>query len=340
MTPATHDLVDPIVLVRRWALIIAAAAIAGGVLTGVLVGRGPGVYETSVVVLVGPVVPDSDLLEGTTDLARTYGEILESTGVIRQAVEGSGVRVGQVDVSASAGRDSATLRVRIRTPSRNATRNVATNLVSILRELVADNRANIVNPAFGTLDDTAAGEEAPDGAAEPVDSNVNFPIGSAITLIDDGVDGVTDNSLGVAEGSLLGAMVAALLALAVALTVETRRADDPISRLVVERFGADLGRLGRLPIFRPATIRRPRRVVPVAKSKPSELRYTAEALSVGERTGPATVVFLAAPSSHPAYLRAVIHLCGGFATPPIVIDPMGVLRDFFAPATFRRLKSE
>ena len=154
------------------------------------------------------------------------------------------------------------------------------------------------------------------------------------------MDSVTDSSLGVAEGAVLGALVAALLASAAALTVETRRTDDPISRLVEERFGADLGRLGRLPILRLSSIRRPRRVVPLSKSRPRDLRYTAEALAVGERSGPATVVFLAAPSAHPSYLRAAIQLCGGFAQPPVVIDPMGVLRDFFAPPTFRRLKSE
>ena len=109
VSPASTDLVDPATLIRRWALIIVAAALAGGALSAVVAGQGSGVYETSVVVLVGPVVPDSDLLEGTTDLARTYGEIVESKGVIREAAEGSGVRAGQVQVSASAGRDSATL---------------------------------------------------------------------------------------------------------------------------------------------------------------------------------------------------------------------------------------
>ena len=340
VTETAHDLVDPATLIRRWGLVIVAATMIGGALSAVLVGRGPGVYESSVVVLVGPVIPDSDLLEGTTDLARTYGEILESTGVIRQAAEGSGVRAGQVDVSASAGRDSATLRVRIRTPARKATQAVALNLVAILRELVADNRADLVNPAFGTLDDVAIGDELPDSAVDPEQANVTFPIGSAITVIDDGVEGVTDKSLGVAQGGVLGALVAALLATAVALTVETRRTDDPISRLVIERFGADLGRLDRLPIFRLSAIRRPRRVVPLVKARARDLRYSAEALSVGERSGPSTVVFLAAPSSHPAYLRAAINLCGGFGTPPVVIDPMGVLRDFFAPPTFRRLKAE
>lgn len=339
VSDASQDLVDPATLIRRWALTVLAAGLLGAALGAVLVGRGAAVYETSVVVLVGPIVPDSDLLEGTTDLARTYGEILESTGVIRQAAEGSGVRTGQVDVSASAGRDSATLRVRVRTPSRSATTTVAVNLVAILREVVADNRADVRNPAFGTLDETVPGEPASAEPADPLNPTATFPIGSAITVIDDGVDGVSDNSLGEAEGAVLGALVGTLLAAALALGAETRRADDPLSRLVVERFGTDLGRLGRVPILR-MLIRRSARVVPLAKSRQRELRYTAEALTVGERTGPSTVVFLAAPSSHPAYLRAVIQLCSGFSSPPTVIDPMGVLRDFFAPATFRRLNSE
>ncbi len=329
-TETQRDLVDPITVIRRWGLVLIAAALAGGFAGAFYGGRVQSVHEATAVILVGPVVPDSDLLEGTTDLARTYGELLESTEVIRRATEETGVSAGQVEVAAAAGRDSATVSVRVRAPSRDATRQVVVNILGVLQEIVANNRAQVTGDYWGTIDSTVDGD--------PADT---FPIGSAITVLDDGTARITDASLGAAQGGLLGALVAAFVVTAVALGVETRRADDPLSRALVARYGADLGRLPQVPLF-PAFFRRRRwgRAIVQVKRRGRDLRYTAEGTTVGRRAARYTTVFLAAPSSHQAYVRAAVQLCSGFENPPVLVDPTGAIGRRFAPATFVRLRSE
>ena len=330
------DLVDPITVLRRWGPVLVIAALVGGMLGALFGSRVQSVYEATAVVLVGPVVPDSDLLEGTTDLARTYGEIFESTEVIRRAVEGTGVTARQVDVAASAGRDSATVSVRVRTPSRDATEQIVVRLVELLREIVADNRAELNTQIWGDVDPSADPT-----ASEPGDPSAAFPIGSAITVIDDGTGRISDRSLGLAQGGLLGAMVGALVVAAIGLGVETRKADDPLSRVLADRFGSDLGRLTQLPSIRAFFMRRRwRRAVPVSKRRPQDLRYIAEGTLVGPDADLSQTVFIAAPSSHPSYVRAAMQLCSGFEEAPVLIDPIGVVADQFAPPTFSRLRSE
>lgn len=334
------DLVDPITVIRRWGLVLIAATVAGGVLGGLYGSRVQSVYEANAVILVGPVVPDSDLLEGTTDLARTYGELLESADVIRRSTEGTGVSAGRVDVAAAAGRDSATISVRVRAPSRDATAQIVTRLLEVLQEIVAENRADVSNDIWGTIEPPGGTD---DQGGPPVDDDpaATFPIGSAITVIDDGTAGIEDSSLGLAQGGLLGAMVAALVVSALALGVETRRAEDPLSRALVAQYSADLGRLPQLPLIPGFILRRRwRRAIPDIKRRRRDLRYTAEGTTVGPRAAPHATVFLAAPSSNHAYVRAAVQLCSGFDSPPILVDPTGVIGERFAPATFSRLRSE
>lgn len=339
-TRRQSDLVDPITVIRRWGGVLLGAAVIGGILGGLYGSRVQSVYEATAVILVGPVVPDSDLLEGTTDLARTYGELLESTEIIRRATEGTGVSVGRVDVAAEAGRDSATVSVRVRTPSRDATAQVVTRLLEVLREIVAENRAEVTTDYWGTIDEQGGNDEQ-GGPAVDGDPAATFPIGSAITVIEDGTAGIEDASLGLAQGGLLGAMVAALVVAALALGVETRRAEDPLKRALVAQYGADLGRLPQLPTIPWFILRRRwRRAIPDVKRRRRDLRYTAEGTTVGRRAAPHATVFLAAPSSHHAYVRAAIQLCSGFDSPPILVDPTGAIGDRFAPATFSRLRSE
>ena len=327
-----NEEIEPATLIRRWGPVLAVVALVGGVVGGLLVGRGQTVFETTFVVLVGPVVPESDLLEGTTDLARTYGEIIETNGVIRQAAEGTGVAPGDVIVSASAGRASATLRVRVRTPSKEATPQVAVNLIEVLRTVVAENRADVRGGPWGVVEEAlGSAEDQPDGIGGEQGGNEglieSFPIGTAITVLDDGGGGVRDRSLGTARGAALGVLVAGLLGSGVALSVETRRADDPVSRSMIEWFGADLGRLGQRPILKRLVFhRRWRDAVPAIRSRQRTMQYASDSVAYGHVGRPSpTVVFLALPSSKRCYALAVAQLCSRFAAPPMVVDPAGLL---------------
>ncbi len=318
---------------RRWLTPLAVMALLGAVIGALITAGAARSYESQTVLLVGPVVPDRDLLEGTRDLARTYGQIVESRGLIKRAVDGTGVRSADVTVSASAGPSSALLTIRVRTPDRAATPVVARRVVESLRLLVAENRADVRIPAFGTLD-------AP--AAEPVDGlddgSPTFPIGSALTVVDDGNGRAARRSLSPVQGAVLGAVAAALATLAVVFTLAARRRRHPAADRVAELSGAYLGILPLPPTVVTALsaalgAARPAGVtgggwVGVSSDSPARLeaRLAADELLVRAAAGAGRCSLLAVvPRPDPAHLRAVIQLCDGFDQPPLLVDVHAVV---------------
>ena len=324
---------------RRWLTPLAVMALFGAVVGAVMTAGASHSYESQTVVLVGPVVPDRDLLEGTRDLARTYGQIVESRGLIKRAVDGTGVRSADVTVSASAGPSSALLTIRVRTPDRAATPVVARRVVDALRTLVAENRADVKGAAFGTLDAPA---EAPVDGLD--DGTPTFPIGSALTVVDDGGGRASRRSLSPVQGAALGALATGLASLSLLFTLSARRRRHPAADRVAEVTGAYVGILPLPPTALtalPAALgaARPAGItgggwVGVSSDAPARLeaRLAADELLVRTAAGSGrTSVLVVVPRPDPAHLRAVIQLCDGFECPPLLVDVHAVVAGWLLP---------
>jgi hypothetical protein len=325
----SHDLLDPIEAARKWWLPIALSMIVGALVGLYWAGEVQVSYESEATVLVGPVVPNADLLEGTADLARTYGEVVESAGVIARAVVGTGVRAGDVTVSAQAGRGSATLAIRVRTPSRSMSPVITTRLIDELRDVVADNRTLLSESSWGTLD----GADARTGA-EPFST---FPIGAAITLLDD-ADRSARTSLDPSQGAALGALAAGLLTFVFGTTAESRRRVLRGSAMLSGAFGDDLGVIPSPPAL--ADLLRYHRGRTIARDVRARMAVQLGADSVWlcatgahDRQRRSPVVAVAVPNGSPRYLRAFWQLCDGLPTTPLVIDPTGVATRWLSRAT-------
>jgi len=314
------DLVDLVVVVRSWGLPIAVAMVVGALVGWYWAGQVPLWYESEATVLVGPVVPNSDLLEGTADLARTYGEIVESDSVIALAAEDAGLNAGDVAVSAQAGRGSATLTIRVRTPSGTTSPLMTSRLVDELRDIVADNRALVPASSWGTVqsaDDATAG-------AQPVTS---FPIGASITVIDDGAR-ATKTSLDPAQGAVLGALASGLLVVVVALTVESRRRARSRSGFRAGVVCDDLGTILGPPVLG-GLLRSPRwRTIARDQRARTAIQPAVDAvwlcaIEAAQRDGNAPVVAVIVPTASRRCLAAFWQLCDGLSSTVVVLDPTG-----------------
>ena len=296
------DVVDhPSVLVRRWWPLVAVGALAGALLGAMISARQPPIWETRVQVLVGPVVADVDALEGAADLARTYGEVVQSRSVIEEATEGLGVEPSTVSVAASAGRASPTLSIRVRTPEREATPVVAQAVVDALRSTVAGSGAG------GLLQ------------TEP-----------SLTVIDDGGGTAENQALGIELSVPLGVLAGVVLAVAAAMALEARRGASAWNSVVSDHFGRDLGILESAPALPAYVTHRYGRVIAGDQRPVHRARLVAElfASSVPERTragdggadDPA-VLFVGAPSGDRLRVQALLQLVAAFEPPPVLVDP-------------------
>jgi capsular polysaccharide biosynthesis protein len=293
------DVIDhPSVLVRRWWPLVAAGAVIGAVL-GVLVSLSrPAAFETRVQVLVGPVVADVDELEGAADLARTYGEVVESRTVIESAARQAGMSRSSVSVSAAAGRDSSTLSIRVRTPEASATPRVAEAVVDGLRVQIRETGGN------------------PD----------------ALNVIDNGGGRATNQALGIELGAALGALAGIMLAAAGAMAFETRRDASAWSRAITGNFGRDLGILDSPPVVPSLLTHRYGRVI-ATDDRPvhrAELVVEETRPSPGSGAGQ-TIVFVGAHSGDPLYAQAVLQLVAAFERTPALLDPLQMLSETISP---------
>lgn len=299
---ARTDLLRPGAFARRWwpafglAVIIGATA---GYVTGDLEGQ---IYESEVVVLVGPVVPDVDTLEGAADLARTYGEVVESRSVIEGAVADLPVDPGVVDVAASAGRGSATMTIRVRTPSRDLTPAVTTAVVDSLAEIVGE-----ATPRSGTSAGIA---------------------GATLTVIDDGGGRASEVSLGPKLGMAMGVVAAMLVTAACSFAVETRRNVRPWSEALADGTGASLGFVETAPVALALLTGRHRRGIAVDSGAQHQAESASDLLhgAAGESALPRRL-FVTAISADPDGSRGFLQLVAALDRPPTILDPGRLIAD-------------
>lgn len=306
------DTVSPTTLLRRWWAPLAAALLVGASLGLLVAETSATVYSTTVRVLVGPVVPDADVLRGAAQSARTYGEIVESRQVIEDAVRDAVVDLDprQVDVAAYTTRDGATIDIHVRAPS-TATPQIAAALVERLRSIVEESRRQVAPVPAG-----------------PADEGVGPQLvlsGTSVVVIDDGGPGPAQQSIDPADRAIVGAAASALVLLAVALGVETRRRARPTTDLVVHHLGADLGRLHLPP--RVADRRRRRSSFRLCTDE----RAAADALdAAGSVIGPSPrdetlVVLVTAADASVPLSSAVVQLVSGIERPVVVVDTTGAV---------------
>ena len=314
------DVVPLRTLVARWWIVLVVAIVSGALLGSAVIGSKEAIFEIEVEVLVGPVLADADVLEGAADLARTYGEVVESRRVVERAVAASGADVEPEDVlvAAEAGRGSATLTIVVQAPTQSGTPAIAAAVTDALEDVVRDSRRGAVVVTTGGADD-------PDDDPAPVLS------GSTVVVIDDGGGEAVRQSLGPATAGAVGALAAVLLATAIALGLETRRRVGPPSEMLIEYVGADLGRLHVRPTLPGRLGTGQIRVLTADERALHDATLTAE--TVVRRSSPdeGEVIFVGSPSAHHDYVRAVLQLTAAVEGPTIVLDPTRVIAETIAP---------
>ena len=315
------DVVPVRAFVALWWFPLAVAAVVGAVLGSLVIRSSEAVYQIELDVLVGPVIADSDVLEGAADLARTYGEVVESRRVVEEAVAASGAEVDpdEVTVAADAGRGSTTLTITVQAPTASGTPAIADAVVDSLETVVADARQGAVT--------VVTNEEIEDPGDEPA------PVlsGSTVVVIDDGGGVAERQSLGPAAGGAVGAIAAVLLAGAIAFGVETRRRVVPMSEVLVEHLGGDLGRLLVRPAVPGRLGRGELRMLTTDERARHDATLTAEAVLRPVGHGEGAVIFVAAPAPGPDYVRALLQLAAAVRRPTIIVDPTRVVSGGIAP---------
>ncbi|MFQ5556746.1 MAG: hypothetical protein ACE5GB_04470 [Acidimicrobiales bacterium] len=298
------EVVHPIALVRRWWPLFLAAVVLGAAAGWVATGRIEQTYETDVLLLVGPVAADPDVLRGTAELARTYGEMAESRSLIEAAVAGTGVEPRDVDILATTERRSSTLDITIRTPDREATLAVASGLTDALRELVGSQEGSTVTTVGG----------------QPV------AIGSELLVLNPGGGRVRSIAVGREIGAAIGVLIGLFTSAAVALSVDVRGVEAQ-AQVVARHTGNHLGTL-HLP---------PRLATMLAKSRRTALSIDSEALhdarlvghhmlqSLGERPGRRTI-FVTSATADLGCGIGLLQLLAGCGEPTTVLDPTRLFR--------------
>lgn len=305
LAPAT-DSIQLVPMLRKWWWVL-LAAFTGGVFMGVgLVSQSAPAYSTTVEILVGPVVADARTIEGSADLARTFGEVVESRRVRAEAVDGLEVDPDTVVVSAEAGRGSSTLTIDVQTPSGEFTPQIALGVVEALRSIVDEGRPSISDLGVLTPEDEAALDE------------LLFPSGSEIVVIDDGGGVAADQSLGPEVGGVLGGLAVTLVVSAAVLALEMRRQHDPSIAIVEATLGADLGRLELAPLVS-MLFRRHRGLTVAAHAIATRPTL---GLDLGDAArDEATIVFVTTRADHRSYVEALLQLALVLDDPPLIIDP-------------------
>lgn len=302
------DTVELWPLIRRWWALLLVGAVVGGGFGAAGVGTLDPVYEVTVEVLVGPVVPDSDVLEGSADLARTYGEVVESRGVTAEAARAAGLDPADVEVAAFAGRGSSTLAVTVRTTSQAGTTDVALAVIDRLVGIVEEARAGVADGSAGP-----ALEDLPG-----IDLAELYPSGTTVVVIDDGQGGVTEQSLGSSVGALAGALAGVFLVAIVVLGLEQRRRRFQLDASSVR----DLGVLPAPPRLRDMS----RHSTSVASSPEAVAAADRIVLQLLSRGGTSPVLLGTSPHArHRLHGSALVQLAAAIEPAPVIVDPSGAL---------------
>ncbi len=296
------DVVRPVLLLRRWWPLFMGAAVIGAGLGWLLDGVRGKEFESEQVVLVGALEPDADTLEAAADLARTYGEVVESRSVIERAVSGLPIEPSDVSVAASAGRGSATLTIRVRTSSRD--------LSPLATEAIVAELTSIVENAGGQVD--------PEAGTQSLGRD------QILTVIDDGAGRAVDKSLGLELEMIMGAIAGVLFVGACALASETRRDAKSWTEAFVRSNAQPLGVIELPPtVFAFLTGRRKRAISSDDPAVHESALVVDQIESVGVRDIGPSRVFVTAPAGDRSYIRAFVQLVAGYDATPKILDPSG-----------------
>ncbi len=299
------------VLARWWLVLLIASIFGAGV--GFVAGHAlDPVFETKVDVLVGPVVADSDVLRGSADLARTYGDIVETDQVLQDAAAAAGIASRGTRVSAAAGRGSATLSIVVDATSRDDVIALADAVVARLEAIVRGAR-----PLPTEL------EQLPSDGAGNVNVSEVIRSGSTLEVLDDGSNNVVDKSLGAPVSAAAGALAMLMLVGSAATTLDRRRLEHPNATSVAASVGFDLGEFVLPP-----------RWIGALQGNALAVNPSPACLDIGlvvwDRVRPTedgglAVVFVAATGDDRDHLRVLFTLAAGMPEPPLVLDPNHVL---------------
>lgn len=292
-------------MLRQWWWALLGSFVVGAVLGAGVIQQTPPAFTTTIEVLVGPVVADARTIEGSADLARTFGEVVESRRVRSAAVAGFDVDPDDVVVSAEAGRGSSTLTIEVQTTSGEHTAAIALGVVDALRDIVVDGRPTVRDLDGLPEDDLIALEQ------------VLFPSGTEIVVIDDGGGEVSDQSLGGLIGAVFGGLAATMVAASAVLALERRRQHDPSIAVVEATLGADLGRLELAP-WVSGLFRRHRGLSVAARAIATRPTLGLDLRPSDEH---ATIVFVTTRTDHRSYVEALLQLALVLDDPPLIIDP-------------------
>jgi capsular polysaccharide biosynthesis protein len=108
-------------LIRRWALLLVAAAVAAGVVGWAAASQISPTYEARARLLVGPLNTDIDTLRASGELTRTYAELASGAQVLAGAAAAMGpsVTADQLRRSVQANANDVTRLLTIRVTSRD-----------------------------------------------------------------------------------------------------------------------------------------------------------------------------------------------------------------------------
>jgi len=150
-------------LARRWRGMLLAAVLTAGVVGYLVASSRTPVYETSSVLLVGPINTDLDTLRAAGQLAETYAELATS----RPVIDATQRRLRLRDISGAVSADASevtrllTIRVRDRDPRRGAA--IANAHARELVALAARRRPRVAGPGELQIVDPARAASSPAG---------------------------------------------------------------------------------------------------------------------------------------------------------------------------------
>ncbi len=150
-------------LVRRWRVVLAAAAVTAGLVGFVVASSTTPTYEASAVVLVGPTNTDLDTLRAAGQLAQTYAQLATSRPLIAATERRLGVRALGSEVTASASGVTRLLTVRVR--DRDAARGARIANAHAAELVALADRRRTRTPGPGSLEivDPAEAASSPSG---------------------------------------------------------------------------------------------------------------------------------------------------------------------------------
>lgn len=132
-------------VLRRWVLVIALATAVAALIGWRFSASAEEGYESTAVILVGPLNTDSDTMRASSTLAQTYAELATSESLLDRVAEETGVAAADIEggVRATANGTTRFLTITARADAADTARSVAE---AITADLVRQSREGTVRP--------------------------------------------------------------------------------------------------------------------------------------------------------------------------------------------------